>query len=946
MGFGGQFTTSPKVQTTHVIAVDNNHPYCKLVRASKPDVKIVLPHWVDDSCRLRRRLDETPYLLPNPSILSGDALEKLTPEKINETIIGDRAATTSKRQGTPPSEPVPSHEILASPSDSESITTSDSPFRPRLSEKDRHLFEGKKFYLASDLELKKRAKKALVTIIEEAGGSIMEDMDNDFLPISKSNVYIGRWRKNEEYVKASRKGWVIGTFRWIIYMISLQEWQSPTVNLLHYPLVYGGMKELEGAQVSLTGFTGEARRYVIDLIEAIGAIYCQSLLSGCKYLIAAQPRSRKYKAAQKWNIHVVNQLWLEETYAKWEIQSVTNPRYTYFPVIGDLTTATQSTELDLQVLKKFYCTSEEIAKEKSSELFTTTPSDPPQKETKRKRKSIKGKAVPTDDTTARPSLGSSEPTTSLEKPGKPANPDVITDPKTPSSHKAAELPPPTSVEAAKTPSPHKTAHLLNADARSPTKTPTQSSPKPTEEPGTPSGRIRVSARKAQLDASAKLKMNVEDMNQFEKFKKGKTRNIPLPGVEEMGSSKKSDNSKNKENEPANISVSDDEELQDREQSPSKKQARGNKSTTSSGTKKRTYSSSSKEPEEDTVKVPKRQKPSNDTQAHSDVSQKEGDDSAGTSQVSKTSKTGSTRVREASRKRSNTPSGTISPAVNLDSGLAASVSRVTIVGAPLHILLTSMEMPDPSQTQILSALGIHLEQVPTKCKYVISTKLARTEKLTKALAHGVRLLGPMFFKDILDSIEDGDDSKKHVFDPSDPKYIMPDDPHSKMQGFTSQSVYEASFTRYGGPKISPLFKGFVFNYTPESKGFPVYDTIAREHGSKMGINMKSLRSSKPSLIYESDVVGLRQFTERVRAESKTAFQEDDEIAESGLYKLKVLVAKDNKSDSKTVKSFVSTTLSEGFIPLVVSTSWLLKSVFRSEVDFGDTDDVYWPESKKS
>lgn len=145
-------------------------------------------------------------------------------------------------------------------------------------------------------------------------------------------------------------------------MISLQEWQSPTVNLLHYPLVYGGMKELEGAQVSLTGFTGEARRYVIDLIEAIGAIYCQSLLSGCKYLIAAQPRSRKYKAAQKWNIHVVNQLWLEETYAKWEIQSVTNPRYTYFPVIGDLTTATQSTELDLQVLKKFYCTSEEIAK--------------------------------------------------------------------------------------------------------------------------------------------------------------------------------------------------------------------------------------------------------------------------------------------------------------------------------------------------------------------------------------------------------------------------------------------------------------------------------------------------------------------------------------------------------------------------------------------------------
>ena len=64
--------------------------------------------------------------------------------------------------------------------------------------------------------------------------------------------------------------------------------------------------------------------------------------------------SEKCQAAREWNIDMVNHLWLEESYAKWEVQSVTNPRYTHFPARTNLMEVVGQTPMDVKALEQFY----------------------------------------------------------------------------------------------------------------------------------------------------------------------------------------------------------------------------------------------------------------------------------------------------------------------------------------------------------------------------------------------------------------------------------------------------------------------------------------------------------------------------------------------------------------------------------------------------------------
>jgi hypothetical protein len=50
----------------------------------------------------------------------------------------------------------------------------------------------------------------------------------------------------------------------------------------------------------------------------------------------------------------VNHLWLEETYAKWQVQSVTVPRYTHFPPVTNLTEIVDKTEIQDEGILDFY----------------------------------------------------------------------------------------------------------------------------------------------------------------------------------------------------------------------------------------------------------------------------------------------------------------------------------------------------------------------------------------------------------------------------------------------------------------------------------------------------------------------------------------------------------------------------------------------------------------
>ncbi|PQE17618.1 brca1 c terminus domain-containing protein [Rutstroemia sp. NJR-2017a BVV2] len=72
------------------------------------------------------------------------------------------------------------------------------------------------------------------------------------------------------------------------------------------------------------------------------------------HLITARKSSEKCSAAEEWNIDMVNHLWLEESYAKCEIQRLTDPRYTHFPPRTNLAEVIGQTQFDHKALKQKY----------------------------------------------------------------------------------------------------------------------------------------------------------------------------------------------------------------------------------------------------------------------------------------------------------------------------------------------------------------------------------------------------------------------------------------------------------------------------------------------------------------------------------------------------------------------------------------------------------------
>jgi len=117
--------------------------------------------------------------------------------------------------------------------------------------------------------------------------------------------------------------------------------------------------------MTVTNYQGEARAYLEKLIEACGATFTRNMTSSNTHLIAARLLFRfialtsskigeKCKHAHDWGIDVVNHLWLEETYAKWQVQPVTIPRYTHFPPQTNLTEIIDKTQIQEEGILDFF----------------------------------------------------------------------------------------------------------------------------------------------------------------------------------------------------------------------------------------------------------------------------------------------------------------------------------------------------------------------------------------------------------------------------------------------------------------------------------------------------------------------------------------------------------------------------------------------------------------
>ncbi|KAJ9137187.1 BRCT domain-containing protein [Coniochaeta hoffmannii] len=320
MALGGVESKDVSKTTTHICALSLDHPKCQTAIDRKLKCKIVLPHWFDDCFKLGKRIDETPYLLPDPEILRARPEDELD------------VPSSAHMEGA--TSAIPDHPLA------EEETGRSG--RPKLT-----VFAKRKVLLSWDLPINSRLRKILHDLICDGGGEIVVDTN-------ECDMFIGQFRDGPEYVRAAQSGKDVGNLAWLYHLIVHNEWTSPFRRLLHYPVPRNGIPGFENMRITLSNYGGEARIYLENLIKACGATFTKTMKADNTHLITARKNGEKCEAALDWNIHTINHLWIEESYAKCEVQSLTIPKYTHWPSRTNLGEVIGQTFLDEQKLHETY----------------------------------------------------------------------------------------------------------------------------------------------------------------------------------------------------------------------------------------------------------------------------------------------------------------------------------------------------------------------------------------------------------------------------------------------------------------------------------------------------------------------------------------------------------------------------------------------------------------
>lgn len=255
-------------------------------------------HRFDDCFKLGRRIDEGPYLLPNPKILDQNPNDQLEfPE--TPVLVGATSANPSNH---------PNSETTRPPST---------------------VFQDRKVKFSSDLTITPRLQAGVEEIIKTGGGRVVQN-------VSECDMFICQYRDGPEYVRAAQSCKDVGNLAWLYYLITHNEWSSPLHRLMHYPMPKNGIEGFKGLRITVSNYGGEARIYLENLIKACGAEFTKTMKQDNTHLITARNTSEKCLAAPEWGIAVVNHLWIEECYAKSEMKPYNIPRYNHFPLRTNL----------------------------------------------------------------------------------------------------------------------------------------------------------------------------------------------------------------------------------------------------------------------------------------------------------------------------------------------------------------------------------------------------------------------------------------------------------------------------------------------------------------------------------------------------------------------------------------------------------------------------------
>ncbi|KAG8422459.1 regulator of Ty1 Transposition [Metarhizium acridum] len=141
MALGGQESKDVTRLTTHICALSMDAPKVKVALEKGFKGKIVLPHWFDACFKLGKRIDEEPYLLPDPEVMEKSSDDAIS-IPVNKNLVGATSV---------------SPEFLPIAADSQSA-------RPPVT-----VFQDRAVMLAADLHITARLAKAIGDIVLDGG---------------------------------------------------------------------------------------------------------------------------------------------------------------------------------------------------------------------------------------------------------------------------------------------------------------------------------------------------------------------------------------------------------------------------------------------------------------------------------------------------------------------------------------------------------------------------------------------------------------------------------------------------------------------------------------------------------------------------------------------------------------------------------------------------------
>jgi len=192
-------------------------------------MKVVLPHWFDDSFKAQHLMDTVPYEFPEPSLLKarpgGTSIEGPILSKDQKTLL-------------------------------RAIELAESGSSKRLKEDLKgNVWQGRKILLSATLALEAGRRETVEDLIERTGGIVVRAstslLEEDV--VEEVDVLVTRYREGSAYLRALQLHKTIGTLAWLFHVEYSGSFVSPAKHLLHFPVRSQKIPDLVGKVRSLFG---------------------------------------------------------------------------------------------------------------------------------------------------------------------------------------------------------------------------------------------------------------------------------------------------------------------------------------------------------------------------------------------------------------------------------------------------------------------------------------------------------------------------------------------------------------------------------------------------------------------------------------------------------------------------------------------------------------------